>query len=114
MTSNPLPARKSTFQIWAPLRGIMTLGLCDSSLQGPEKPCGWTSATSSSAVSSENAILVNQPPVGNSALCIRPSTKMAAIFAKGGYADSIWKHRVNRTLCPSSTTNVEMLIKPLK
>ena len=62
MTSILLPPRKGIFQMCAPLRGIMTLGFCDSSLQGPERSTWWTSATGSSAVSSEGAVMVNQPP----------------------------------------------------
>lgn len=62
MTSILPPPRKGTFQMCTPLRGIMTLGFCDPSLQGPERSTWWTSATGGSAVSSESAVMANQPP----------------------------------------------------
>ena len=78
--------------MWAPLRGIMTLGFCDSGLQGPES-CGQTSATSSSALSSESAVLVNQPPETRAILSgvFSPECRRSSLCRKD-YADSMWKH----------------------
>lgn len=96
MTYNPFPDRKGAFQLWVSLKGIMR-GFCDFVIlisEAQEKPRGRTSAMSSSAVSCESAVLVNQAHTGplaqgSSVLVYLVSAWTAAAFAGMGYVDYV-------------------------